>query len=319
MPAMLVTGGAGFIGSHIVERLLGLGHEVRVLDNLSTGFLENLDGVRDHPNLEITVDSVTNWPMVYGLTVQVDQVIGLIPLDRTQIDDLEHFYKVLKSAVDAAQNLVAFAHGKVAAQRIVGMVHRLSECRNGLLKAEPLLEEQAQVEIGRRPVHASVNHLAVAGDGLVHKPPGLEIDGFGQQSVDLGPAECGSGRCWRRDSRLLRSYGLDRSLHRCILEGNASQLLKCSLAGNVGRAFCLIAGWWRCPELVYRLAALERFEQGTGCWVPGIDLQRFAALHPRVVCLVLALVLPGQVQILLDGTLRLVDPDVDLGQRATRR
>ena len=42
MSVMLVTGGAGFIGSHIVERLVGLGHEVRVLDNFSTGRRENL-------------------------------------------------------------------------------------------------------------------------------------------------------------------------------------------------------------------------------------------------------------------------------------
>ena len=44
---LLVTGGAGFIGSHLTEALLGRGHEVRVLDNLSTGHLSNLDGMLD--------------------------------------------------------------------------------------------------------------------------------------------------------------------------------------------------------------------------------------------------------------------------------
>ncbi len=44
---VLVTGGAGFIGSHLVESLLRLGYEVRVMDNLSTGRLENLKAVRD--------------------------------------------------------------------------------------------------------------------------------------------------------------------------------------------------------------------------------------------------------------------------------
>ncbi len=47
MANCLVTGGAGFIGSHIVDRLVSLGHKVRVLDNLSTGNLRNLQAVRD--------------------------------------------------------------------------------------------------------------------------------------------------------------------------------------------------------------------------------------------------------------------------------
>ena len=46
---VLVTGGAGFIGSHLVPQLLELGYSVTVLDNLSYGKLENLNGVFDHP------------------------------------------------------------------------------------------------------------------------------------------------------------------------------------------------------------------------------------------------------------------------------
>ncbi len=69
MSVMLVTGGAGFIGSHIVERLVGLGHEVRVLDNFSTGKRENLSSfeggidviegdIRDVPSVERAVKGV---------------------------------------------------------------------------------------------------------------------------------------------------------------------------------------------------------------------------------------------------------------------
>ena len=46
MARYLVTGGAGFIGSHVVDELLARGQEVRVLDDLSSGKLENLAGVR---------------------------------------------------------------------------------------------------------------------------------------------------------------------------------------------------------------------------------------------------------------------------------
>jgi UDP-glucose 4-epimerase len=50
---VLVTGGAGFIGSHLVERLLGEGKSVTVIDDCSTGRLENLESVRGHPALEV--------------------------------------------------------------------------------------------------------------------------------------------------------------------------------------------------------------------------------------------------------------------------
>lgn len=44
-----ITGGAGFIGSHLAERLIADGHEVWILDDLSTGAIANLDAVIEHP------------------------------------------------------------------------------------------------------------------------------------------------------------------------------------------------------------------------------------------------------------------------------
>ena len=63
----LVTGGAGFIGSHLVEALLRDGHEVVVLDDLSTGRLENLQRVREHMRLTVATGSVTDELLVAKL------------------------------------------------------------------------------------------------------------------------------------------------------------------------------------------------------------------------------------------------------------
>lgn len=74
MPHCLVTGGAGFIGSHLTERLLDEGHRVRVLDDLSTGRSENLRDVEDHPRLELITGSITDQ-MLLAEALQGTEVV----------------------------------------------------------------------------------------------------------------------------------------------------------------------------------------------------------------------------------------------------
>jgi UDP-glucose 4-epimerase len=73
----LITGGAGFIGSHLVEALLAAGHEVAVLDDLSTGRVENLAVVTGHPRLELNTGSVTDEDLVRKLVAGADVVYHL--------------------------------------------------------------------------------------------------------------------------------------------------------------------------------------------------------------------------------------------------
>lgn len=76
----LVTGGAGFIGSHLVERLLKEGHRVRVVDNFSTGRAENLAGFREHPNLQVETLDVADFQRLLPLMKGVDWVFHLAGL-----------------------------------------------------------------------------------------------------------------------------------------------------------------------------------------------------------------------------------------------
>jgi nucleoside-diphosphate-sugar epimerase len=73
MAMYLVTGGAGFIGSHIVERLVELGHQVRVLDNLSEGRRENLASVWDR--IEFLEGDLRDWECVRRAVCDVEYVL----------------------------------------------------------------------------------------------------------------------------------------------------------------------------------------------------------------------------------------------------
>ncbi len=64
---ILITGGAGFIGSHLAEALLADGHEVFVLDDLSTGSIDNIAHIKVHDRFHYTIDSVFNEPLVAEL------------------------------------------------------------------------------------------------------------------------------------------------------------------------------------------------------------------------------------------------------------
>ncbi len=73
----LITGGAGFIGSHLAERLLEAGYEVTLLDNLSTGRYENIAHLDGHPRLRFVVGTILNESLVDKLVERCEVVFHL--------------------------------------------------------------------------------------------------------------------------------------------------------------------------------------------------------------------------------------------------
>src|SRR5512147_133 len=74
---VLITGGAGFIGSHLSEFLLKRGHQVFVLDDLSTGAIENVVHLKGNPCFNYTIDSIMNVPLAAELVDRCDIVYHL--------------------------------------------------------------------------------------------------------------------------------------------------------------------------------------------------------------------------------------------------
>ncbi len=71
---VFITGGAGFIGSHLAEALLAHGHEVLILDNLSTGSIDNIAHIKGRPGFEYFIDTVENEPLLAELIDRSDVV-----------------------------------------------------------------------------------------------------------------------------------------------------------------------------------------------------------------------------------------------------
>ena len=74
---VLITGGAGFIGSHLSDAYLKRGDEVFIIDDLSTGSFENIRHLKDHPRFHYTIENVANQPATAELVDQCDVIFHL--------------------------------------------------------------------------------------------------------------------------------------------------------------------------------------------------------------------------------------------------
>ena len=74
---ILITGGAGFIGSHLAERYLNRGDEVYIIDDLSTGSIENIEHIKAHPKFHYYLDTISNQWLTAELVDRCDIIYHL--------------------------------------------------------------------------------------------------------------------------------------------------------------------------------------------------------------------------------------------------
>ena len=119
----LVTGGAGFIGSHLVERLLADGHTVHVIDDLSTGSIENIEHLKSNARFHYLIESIANEPALAEIMDHADTVfhlaaavgVSLIVTNPVQCIETNIYGTelVLKHAVKKKKKVVIFSSSEV--------------------------------------------------------------------------------------------------------------------------------------------------------------------------------------------------------------
>ncbi len=95
MTRALITGGAGFIGSHLAEHLLSLGDDVTIIDNLSTGRFENIAHLEGHPRFRYAIEDIRNLTVLDRLVSECDVIfhlaaaVGVFSIVSHPIDTIE--------------------------------------------------------------------------------------------------------------------------------------------------------------------------------------------------------------------------------------
>ncbi|GAA5521914.1 GDP-mannose 4,6-dehydratase [Aliifodinibius salicampi] len=142
----LITGGAGFIGSHLADRLLKDGHQITVIDNLSTGKLSNINHLRDDPNFTIKVASVMDYHTLEQLVEECDQIFHLAAAVGVKLI-MENPVETIVTNVQGTENVLKLAsyHDKKVLVASTSEVYgKLMEGNNGIDK----LKEDGDWKLG---------------------------------------------------------------------------------------------------------------------------------------------------------------------------
>jgi dTDP-glucose 4,6-dehydratase len=166
MPITVVTGGAGFLGSHLCERLLGAGHRVWCLDNLDTGSLTNIAHLRD-PNFTFVQHDVTEYIDIPG---DVDYVLHFAS-PASPIDYLRLPLQTLKVGSYGTHNALGLAKAKRA---------RFLTASTSEVYGDPLIHPQPESywgnvnPIGPRGVYDEAKRYAEAMTMAYHRQQGVD-------------------------------------------------------------------------------------------------------------------------------------------------
>ena len=142
----LITGGAGFIGSHLADRLINDGHEVTVIDNLSTGKLSNINHLRDNEHFRIKVASVMDYHTLEQLVENCDQIFHLAAAVGVKLI-MENPVETIITNVQGTENILKLAsyHDKKVLVASTSEVYgKLMEGNNGVSK----LREDGDWQLG---------------------------------------------------------------------------------------------------------------------------------------------------------------------------
>ena len=145
MQTSLVTGGAGFIGSHLVEALLAAGRRVLVMDDLSTGCSANLQNVQGHANLQIVIDSISNEARLVELVEAADEVYHLAAVVGVRLV-LEHPVRTVTTNVGPTETLLHLCAGSGDPGAIASVGPRTTARR-----AKPLFLASTSEVYGKNP------------------------------------------------------------------------------------------------------------------------------------------------------------------------
>jgi UDP-glucose 4-epimerase len=107
----LITGGAGFIGSHLAEALLAAGAEVTIVDDLSTGSIENIEHLKEHEKFSYSIESLRNRPHLAELVDRADVIFHLAAAVGVRLI-IESPVRTIETNVNGTEQVLALAAKK---------------------------------------------------------------------------------------------------------------------------------------------------------------------------------------------------------------